>query len=129
MPRSPKPHPTDAELAILNVLWERGPATVREVHGELERRGPAGYTTVLKQLQIMTEKGLVARDESARAHVYRPAVDRSATQRHLVRDLARKAFDGSPLRLVQQALAGERARPEELAEIRRLLEELEEDGR
>src|SRR5215470_18796803 len=111
--------PTDAELAILRVLWARGPSTVREVAEEMGREG--GYTTVLKLLQIMTEKGLVVRDESARTHVYAPASTQDQTQRQLVTDLLDRVFDGSAAQLVMQALAAKKATPEELAEIRKLL--------
>jgi BlaI family penicillinase repressor len=111
--------PTDGELAILRVLWDRGPSTVREV-AEATGRTPA-YTTVLKLLQIMTEKGLVRRDESSRTHVYAAAHSRVATQRHLLRDLVDRAFDGSAVQLMAQALAATNASPEELAEIRALL--------
>ena len=117
------PRPTDAELAILNVLWERGPSTVRQIHEVLERDRPTGYTTVLKLLQIMTDKGLVLRDESERTHVYRGRLSEQQTQRQLVRDLLERAFDGSAAKLVMQALATRRASREELAEIRRLLDE------
>ena len=113
--------PTDAELAILRVLWTRGASTVREVAGEMGRE--SAYTTVLKLLQIMTDKGLVRRDASARTHVYRAARSEAATQRQLVRDLADRAFGGSAARLVVQALAARKASPEELAEIRELLAE------
>lgn len=122
------PRPTDAELDILRVLWERGPATVREVveHlDEIERRRPSGYTTVLKQLQIMTEKGLVERDESGRAHVYRASVAREATETQLVGDLLERAFGGSASRLVMRALATTPASQDEIAQIRRLLERAE----
>ena len=115
------PRPTDAELAILSVLWERGPSTVRDVHDELNRHTATGYTTVLKLLQIMTEKGLVVRDESARTHIYAPASTQDQTQRQLVTDLLDRVFDGSAAQLVMQALAAKKATPEELAEIRRLL--------
>ena len=115
--------PTDAELAILRVLWAQGPSTVREVAEEMGREG--AYTTVLKLLQIMTDKGLVRRDESARTHVYRAARSERATQRQLVRDLADRAFGGSAGRLVMQALAAKKASPEELAEIRAWLAERE----
>ncbi len=117
------PRPTDAELAILRVLWDRGPSTVRQVHGVLERDRPTGYTTVLKLLQIMIEKGLVLRDESERTHVYRARLSEQQTQRQLVRDLVDRAFDGSAAKLVMQALATKRASREELDEIRRLLDE------
>ena len=112
--------PTDAELAILRVLWTRGPSTVREVAESMDRA--AGYTTVLKLLQIMTEKRLVTRDERARTHVYAAAYTEDQTQRHLVSDLMARAFDGSAAKLVLQALAAGRASPEELDEIRKLLE-------
>src|SRR5947199_7262614 len=111
--------PTDAELAILRVLWTRGPSTVREVAGALDRA--TGYTTILKLLQIMTEKGLVVRDESARTHVYQPAYSEDETQRQLVADLLSRAFDGSAAKLVMQALASKKASPAELEEIRKLL--------
>ena len=112
--------PTDAELAILRVLWDRGPSTVREVAEVLGR--PTGYTTVLKLLQIMTEKKLVLRDESARTHVYRSAYSEDQTQQHLVSDLISRAFDGSAAKLVLQALNAGKASADELDEIRKLLE-------
>lgn len=112
--------PTDAELAILRVLWDRGPSTVREVAEALGRQ--TGYTTVLKLMQIMTEKKLLLRDESERTHVYRPAYSEDQTQQHLVSDLISRAFDGSAAKLVLQALASGKASPEELEEIRKLLE-------
>ena len=111
--------PTDAELAILRVLWSRGPSTVRQVAETMDRA--VGYTTVLKLLQIMTEKGLVVRDESARTHVYDAAYTEGQTQRQLVNDLVERAFDGSAAKLVVQALASKKATPEELDEIRKLL--------
>jgi predicted transcriptional regulator len=119
------PRPTDAELAILRVLWQRGPSTVREVTEALEAERGTGYTTALKLLQIMTEKGLVRRDESERTHVYEPRLTEEATQRQLVGDLLERAFGGSAQQLVVQALSAKRASREELAEIRRLLDELE----
>jgi BlaI family transcriptional regulator, penicillinase repressor len=112
--------PTDAELAILRVLWTRGPSTVRQVAEALGRE--AGYTTVLKLLQIMTEKKLVRRDESTRTHVYEAAYTEDQTQRHLVADLLNRVFDGSAAKLVVQALAASKTSPEELAEIRKLLD-------
>ena len=112
--------PTDAELAILRVLWTRGPSTVRQVAEAMGRE--AGYTTVLKLLQIMTEKQLVRRDESTRTHVYEAAYSEDQTQRHLVADLLNRVFDGSAAKLVVQALAASKASPEELAEIRKLLD-------
>jgi predicted transcriptional regulator len=119
------PRPTDAELAILQVLWERGDSTVREVHEALKDIQASGYTTVLKLMQIMTEKGLVERDESNRAHVYRARATQQKTQRQLVSDLLDKAFGGSPARLAMQALSSKKSSPEELAELRKLLETLE----
>ena len=118
------PRPTDAELAILRVLWERGPSSVRDVHEVLSG---TGYTTVLKLLQIMTEKGLVTRDESQRAHIYVARQSEQKTQRQLLVDLADRAFGGSPAKLVMQALSGRRASSAELNEIRDLLDELEGD--
>jgi len=111
--------PTDAELAILRVLWAQGPSTVRQVTETLGR--DTGYTTVLKLLQIMTEKRLVRRDETTRTHVYEAAYSEDQTQRQLVSDLVERAFGGSAAKLVLQALATRRATPQELAEIRRLL--------
>lgn len=119
------PLPTDAELGILQVLWRRGPATVREVLGELAAERPVGYTTVLKLLQIMHEKGLVERDESERSHRYRASVAEQVTQRRLVGDLIDRGFEGSAGRLVLRALSSRAATAEELAEIRRLIDELE----
>jgi BlaI family transcriptional regulator, penicillinase repressor len=119
---SKPPRPTDAELAILRVLWQHGTCTVRQVHDELSRERPSAYTTALKMLQIMTEKGLVRRDESERTHVYQSRLSEEQTQRQLVRDLLDRAFGGSSSKLVMQALSARRATPEELTEIRRLLE-------
>lgn len=122
MPKPAVPRPTDAELAILRVLWERGPSTVRQVHDVLSRERPAAYTTALKLLQIMTDKGLVSRDERDRSHVYHARLTEAQTQRQLVRDLLDRAFGGSAAKLVMQALAARRASPEELVEIRRLID-------
>ncbi|MGH9308970.1 MAG: BlaI/MecI/CopY family transcriptional regulator [Vicinamibacterales bacterium] len=117
------PRPTDAELAILRVLWERGPSTVRQVHEALgTRERQTAYTTALKLLQIMTEKGLVRRDDTDRTHVYQARLSEGQTQRQLVRDLLDRAFGGSSSKLVLQALNARRASPEELAEIRKLIE-------
>ena len=126
----PLPRPTDGELAILRVLWARGPSTVRQVHDVLSRDRPTAYTTALKLLQIMTEKGLVRRDDSDRSHVYHARLTEEQTQRQLVRDVMDRAFGGSAAKLVVQALAG-RASAEELSEIRKLIESRREgdDGR
>ena len=112
--------PTEAELGILRVLWARGPSTVREVAEALGREG--AYTTVLKLLQIMTEKRLVRRDDSTRSHVYEAAYSEDHTQKQLVTDLMHRAFDGSAAKLVLQALAAGETTPEEIAEIRKLLD-------
>jgi len=112
--------PTDGELAILRVLWSRGPCTVRQVADALGR--DTGYTTALKLLQIMTEKGLVVRDERARTHIYDAAYSEDETQRTLVSDLLTRAFGGSATKLVLQALASSKTSPEELAEIKRFLD-------
>jgi BlaI family penicillinase repressor len=119
------PRPTQSELEILAVLWDAGPATVREVQQELEARRPTGYTTVLKLLQIMTEKGLVRRDERKRAHRYAPKLPREKTEHQIVGDLLDRAFGGSSSRLVMRALSSRRASPEELDRIRELLNEIE----
>ena len=120
----PSRNPTPAELAILNVLWQRGPSTVRQIHGRLDRS--TGYTTVLKTLQLMSKKGLVSRDETAPAHVYRAGHPEEQIQRQLVGDLMDRAFGGSAAKLVQQALSSKPARASELEEIRDLLRKLEE---
>jgi predicted transcriptional regulator len=123
------PRPTDSELAILGVLWERGPSTVRDVHDALNKDGSTGYTTVLKILQIMTEKGLVVRDETERAHVYESRYGEQKTQRQLLADLAERAFGGSATKLVMQALSGRKASADELTAIRNLLDTLEGEKR
>jgi BlaI family penicillinase repressor len=123
--------PTNAELAILGVLWQRGPSTVREVHDQLRaaRSDGVGYTTVLKLLQIMAEKKLVKRDTRARKHVYAVAVSEATTRKQLLSDLVDRAFGGSSLALVLQALSTTRATPAELDQIRRLLDERTGDSR
>ena len=120
------PKPTEAELGILNVLWERGPSTVRAVHEALYRDEGAGYTTALKLLQIMYAKGLVERDDSERAHVFRPAVSKERTQTRFLADMVRRVFDGSSSQLVLHALGSRpTATSAELDEIRALLDRLE----
>jgi predicted transcriptional regulator len=124
--RGAKPRPTDAELEILNVLWQRGASTVREVHEAISRAKPAaGYTTVLKTMQIMAEKRLVRRDESQRAHVYEAQLARDETQRQLIGDLLERAFDGSATKLVMQALSAKQTSAEELSNIREMLDAFE----
>jgi BlaI family transcriptional regulator, penicillinase repressor len=128
MPESP-PRPTDTELEILTVLWALGPGTVREIHTALAGRKPTQYTTVLKMLQIMAEKGLVRRDENPRAHVYEAARPREATQRQLAGDLLARAFNGSARSLMMGALAAHRTSNEEMRELRKLLDEYEKRTR
>ncbi len=125
MARADRPRPTDGELAILQVLWERGPGTVRQVHERLRSDRETGYTTTLKLMQIMLEKGLLRRDESGHAHIYRAAVTRAGTQRQILRRVLDQVFDGSAQQLVLQALSSRKSTPDELAEIRRLLDQLE----
>lgn len=123
------PRPTEAELAILRVLWDRGPCTVREVQESLADERGTGYTTALKLLQIMTDKGLVRRDDRQRTHVYEAVAPAETTQRQLVRDLLDRAFGGSARQLVMQALSARKASKEDLVEIRRLLDEIERAGK
>lgn len=123
------PRPTDAELEILTVLWSRGPSTVRDVHEIIAARKPAQYTTVLKQLQVMAEKGLVRRDQTQRSHVYEPTRPREWTQRQLAGDLLKRGFDGSAKGLLVGALSARKASRKELAELRRLLDEYEKRTR
>jgi predicted transcriptional regulator len=123
------PRPTDAELEILTVLWSRGPSTVRDVHETIAKRRPAQYTTILKLMQIMAEKALVRRNEEQRAHVYEAARPREWTQRQLAGDLLHRAFNGSPSRMLLGALSARKASREELAEIRRLLDRYEKEGK
>lgn len=129
MARKAPTRPTDAELEILRVFWRRGPATVREVHESLDRHPSIGYTTVLKLLQIMTEKGLVHRDETERTHVYAASLGEAEAQQKLVDELLEKAFGGSASQLVMRALSAKPASPAELAEIRKLLRDLEGDSK
>jgi len=117
------PRPTDAELEILTVLWSIGPATVRDVFENVSRRRTAQYSTILKFMQIMAEKGLVRRDEKQRAHVYEAARPREWTQQQLAGDLLTRAFSGSAKELLIGALSSKKVSPAELAELRRLLDE------
>lgn len=123
MPRLPKP--SAGELEILHVLWRRGPSTVHQIQADLKRGDRVGYTTVLKLLQIMFEKGLVRRDESTRPHIFRAAVAEAQVKRRLVADLLDQAFEGSSMNLVMQALSAKPATPEEVRRLRRLLDEIE----
>lgn len=119
------PRPTDAELGILRILWNDGPSTVRAVQQALQEVRPTGYTTVLKLMQIMTEKGLVTRDESQRSHIYKARYRQDQTQKQLVADLMSRAFGGAADELVMQALRAKKVSQVELAEIRKVLDELE----
>ena len=131
MPRSKPPQdpthrrPTEAECNILSVLWERGSATVRQVYEDLSKRQEVGYTTVLKFMQIMTEKGLIERDTSVRPQVFSPAREKSEVQGDMVRDLLDRVFGGSTESLVLRALSTRPSSPEELAAIRQHLDQLE----
>ncbi len=128
MPSDP-PRPTGAELEILTVLWSRGPSTVRDVHEVVSERKAAQYTTVLKQLQVMAEKGIVRRDETQRSHVYAPAKPKEWTRKQLAGDLLQRAFDGSPGGMVLGALSAKKASKRDLAEMRRMIDEYEKGMR
>lgn len=129
-PKQPDPpRPTDAELEILTVLWSRGRSTVREVQEAVALRKPTQYTTVLKTLQIMAEKGLVRRDEEQRAHIYEASRPQEWTQRQLAGDLLQRAFSGSAKSLLLGALSGRKVSREELAELKKFLEEYEKGTR
>ena len=123
------PRPTDAELEILTVLWSLGPATVRDVYEKISQRRTAQYSTVLKFMQIMAEKGLVRRDEKQRAHIYEAAMPREWTQRQLAGDLLHRAFNGSATSLMVGALSARKASKKELAELHKLLDEYEKGAR
>ena len=125
MSKQDLPRPTDAELAILRVLWERGPSTVRDVTVALQNERGTGYTTALKLMQIMTEKGLVQRNDSQRTHVYEAVAAAEVTRKQLVTDLLERAFGGSAQQLVMQALSSKKASSAELVEIRKLIDEME----
>jgi len=127
MPRLPRP--TDAELTILRVLWDRGPSTVRQVHEALADTRETGYTTTLKLMQIMAEKGLVTRDETDRTHLYSARLAQDQTQQQLVSDLMQRAFAGSASALVMQALSAQPVSPEELDDIRKLVDKHRKAGR
>ena len=117
--------PTDRELAILRILWDNGPSTVRQVNEAMNKDEDTGYTTTLKLMQIMTEKGLVVRDESDRQHIYEPAFSEEKTQKQLVGDLLERAFCGSAEKLVMRALSAKKVSAKELTRIKKLLDELE----
>ena len=116
--------PTDSELEILNILWDKGPSTVREVHEVLEKNKDAGYTTTLKLMQIMFDKGLLKRDSSNKSHIYTANVSQEKTQGHLVQRMIDNVFNGSASQLVMQALGNYKASPQELDEIKKYLDEI-----
>ena len=123
MVKGPKPQPTDSELAILGVLWELGPSTVRQVHEALGRDRCVRYTTTLKTMQVMFDRGLLRRDESRRSHVYRSAVDEKSVRRRLVRRLAGQVFGGSTRKLILHALSAGGVSTEEVRQIKKVLRE------
>jgi predicted transcriptional regulator len=125
MPRPRSSQPTEVELQILRILWDLGPSVVREIHRRLEAAKGTSYSTTVKMLSVMLEKGLVTRDEEAQPHIYRAALTRGGAGRQLVRDLIDKVYNGSALSLVLQALSTHRATQEERDEIRRLLDKME----
>jgi len=127
MARKKSSGPTDRELAILGVLWEKGPSTVRKVHEVLEPDSQTGYTTTLKLMQIMAEKGLLEREDDAgqRAHVYRPAMSEERTQKQLIQDLLDRVFAGSAAKLVMRALSARKVSSKELKRIREMLDQME----
>jgi predicted transcriptional regulator len=127
MPRKPSTQLNDVELAILRVLWDRGPGSVREVHEAFRGKDDAGYTSTSKMMQVMYDKGLLKRDDSRRPHVYRPAAPQEQTQTRILRDLVHKVFGGSARKLVLRAVETQKLSADEAAEIRKLLEKLEGD--
>lgn len=129
MSKSKKIRPTESELEILQVLWEHGPSTVRFVNDQLNEDREVGYTTTLKLMQIMAEKGLADRDTSQRTHIYSPAVTEGETQQNLLTQFVDRTFKGSAMKLVMQALGNHNASEAELDEIKALIEEMESEGR
>ena len=127
MPRHPSTQPTEVELRILRILWEHGPSTAREIHNQLSGERATNYSTTVKMLSVMLDKQIVKRDETVRPQVYRTAVTQDRTQERMLKDLIKKAYDGSVGSLVMQALSSQKSSPDELAEIRRLLNKLEGD--
>jgi BlaI family penicillinase repressor len=125
MARRKSSHPTDRELTILRILWDNGPSTVRQVNEAMNKDSDTGYTTTLKLMQIMAEKGLLLRDDSQFKHVYKPAISEERTQKQLVSSLMKKAFSGSAEKLVMRALSAKKVSSKELARIRKMLDEFE----
>lgn len=126
MAREKRQYPTEKELAILKVLWASGPCTVRQVYAEISKTQKIGYTTTLKLMQIMTEKGLLTRDDEPFKHVYKPAVSEEKTQKQIVSDMLDRVFSGSAEQLVMRALSAKHVSAEELTKIRQILDKLEE---
>lgn len=126
MARAKVQGPTEKELAILKVLWSKGPSTVRQVNDEINKQQETGYTTTLKLMQIMTDKGLLIRDDSDFKHVYKPAVSAESTEKQIVGDMMDKVFSGSAEKLVMRALAAKQVSAEELKNIRQLLDKMED---
>ena len=127
MPRKPSAQPNDVELSILKALWEKGPSTVREVHDALSTNRDAGYTSTSKMMQVMCDKGLLARDEAARPQVYRPAEPEAQTQKQILKHLISHVFGGSTRKLVLRAVESGKIKPQEREQIAKLLEKLEGD--
>ena len=125
MPRPTSAHPTEVEMQILRILWDLGPSPVREIHKRLEAAKGTNYSTTVKMLAVMMQKGLVKRDEETQPHVYRPAVTRAKTGKRMLDDLIEKVYDGSAMSLVLQALSSGKATKEELDEVRRMLDQME----
>ena len=125
MPRPTSAQPTEVELQILRILWQAGPSTARQIHIRLAKQRETNYSTTVKMLSVMLDKGLVKRDATVRPQVYRPGSTQQRTQQRMINDLIKRAFNGSAGSLVLQAISSQKATPEELAEIRRLLSELE----
>ena len=123
MARHKSPRPTDRELTILGILWDKGPSTVRQVNEAMNKHANTGYTTTLKLMQIMVEKGLVLRDDSQFKHIYKPALSEEKAQKQLVGDLLERAFSGSAEKLVMRALSAKKVSAKELAGIRRMLDD------
>ena len=128
MPRPPASQPTDVELQILQVLWEHGPSTVRFIHDKLSKTRKTTYATTVKMMVIMFEKGLVTRDDSVRPQIYRASTSRKRTQRQMLNEFIQKVYDGSAASVVLQALSSKKASRDDMAKIRELLDELEEDA-
>ena len=128
MPRKPATTPTSVELEILRVLWDRGPATVREIHNILAQKRDTGYSTTLKMIQVMTDKGLLVRDDSVRPQVYRATEPQEKTQLQLLDDLIQRGFGGSAMRLVLRAASAKRISSDELAQIKKLIEQSKGDA-